>query len=125
MEKNTILIIEDDKSLSGAIKSKLKNSGYESIVVNNVDDAINELKNPDAIRAVWLDHYLLGSKSGFNFLVHVRSSKNKLQNIPVFVVSNTASTDKVRAYMNLGATKYFVKAETKLKDIISEIDKLY
>lgn len=125
MEKNTILIIEDDKSLSGAIKSKLQNSGYDSIVVNNVDDALSELKNPDSIRAIWLDHYLLGSKSGLDLIAYIKNSKSKLKDIPVIIVSNTASTDKVKAYMNLGATKYFIKAETKLKDIISEIDKLY
>ena len=43
--------------------------------------------------------------------------------IPVFVVSNTASPDKVQSYMRLGVNKYYVKAEHRLDEIIEEIHK--
>jgi CheY-like chemotaxis protein len=44
------------------------------------------------------------------------------KNIPIFVVSNTASPDKVQAYMKLGVERYYTKVEYKLDEIISNIE---
>ena len=42
----------------------------------------------------------------------------KWQDIPVVVVSNSASPDKVNNMMALGARKYLLKAEYRLDEII-------
>jgi hypothetical protein len=41
--------------------------------------------------------------------------------VPIFVVSNTASADKVQSYLQLGVNKYYTKADYRLDDIIKDI----
>jgi DNA-binding NtrC family response regulator len=125
MKKNgtklkTILVVEDEKPLLDAICIKLKKSGFETVSARTVEQALNYLKDIVSIDVIWLDHYLLGEESGLDFLVKIKENKN-FKNIPVFVVSNTASPDKVASYLRLGAVKFYVKAEKRLDDIINDI----
>jgi len=46
---------------------------------------------------------------------------SKLSKIPVIIVSNTATDDKIKTLLSLGINKYFLKAENRLEDIISEL----
>lgn len=118
-EKN-ILVLEDERPLLEAIRTKLALNGFEVVSARSVEEAWNHVQADIPFDAVWLDHYLLGKENGLDFLVRLRSEK-KLDNVPVFVVSNTASEDKKRAYLHLGAKKYFMKADFRLEDIITDI----
>ena len=42
-------------------------------------------------------------------------------NTPIFVVSNSASDDKVTKMLALGAERYMIKAEYRIEDIIQAI----
>tara|TARA_B100000745_G_C20004936_1_gene341220 strand:- start:264 stop:647 length:384 start_codon:yes stop_codon:yes gene_type:complete len=121
MENNkTILVVEDERPLVEAIRTKLEKSGFQVDTAGTVDDALEGLKKGD-IHAIWLDHYLMGKGTGLDFLSEVKKDGSALKNVPVFVVSNTASEDKVQSYLHLGIEKYFVKAEKRLDEIIDEI----
>ncbi|MAZ40505.1 hypothetical protein CL654_00080 [bacterium] len=121
--KKTILVVEDERPLLEAIHSKLTKSGFEVVTARTVEEALDGLKKGD-VQAIWLDHYLMGKETGLDFLSEIKTDGSPLKNIPVFVVSNTASEDKVRSYLHLGIEKYFVKAEKRLDEIISEINVL-
>ena len=41
--------------------------------------------------------------------------------IPVLVVSNSASPEKVHKMLDLGVKKYLIKAEHRLDDLVNEI----
>ena len=49
-------------------------------------------------------------------------SQEGLKKVPVYVVSNTATEEKVREYEKMGIRKYFVKANSKLDDIVTDIN---
>ena len=115
-----VLVVEDERPLSKAIEDKLSNEGYHTIVASSVEDAIEILKNEE-IDIVWLDHYLLGDKIGLDVLVFMKSQEG-LKKVPVYVVSNTATEEKVREYEKMGIRKYFVKANSKLDDIVTDIN---
>jgi len=115
-----ILVIEDDKPLQVAISDKLKIKGFEVILARTKEEGINALIDEEEIDLIWLDHYLFGQDDGLDFLNEVRKSKD-WNNIPIFVISNTAGTDKVNSYLALGADKYYTKAEHRLERIISDI----
>lgn len=124
MQKNlkTILVIEDERPLLEAIKIKLEKNDFKVLNARSINDAKNLSQETEKIDAIWLDHYLLGKEDGLDFIIWCKDDTNlKCKNIPVFIVSNTASSDKVASYMSLGARKYFVKANHKLDEIISEI----
>jgi len=111
----TILVIEDEKPLLKAIETKLRLAGFEVLCAETGEEGLEQLKkNPDL---VWLDIYL-PKMDGFGFL----QAKNKLENkIPVLVVSNSGSEEKIRRASNLGVTDYLVKANFSLEEIIEKI----
>lgn len=121
--KKTILVVEDEIPLLEAIKKKLEKNGFSVVGARSVEQAKNHILDIDKIDAIWLDHYLLGKENGLDFVHWCKEGKTECKKTPIFVVSNTASADKVRKYMMLGVAKYYIKAEKKLEDIIGEIKK--
>lgn len=120
--KYTILVIEDEKPLLNAIQKKLELSDFEVLTARSVDDAMRALKEHTGVRALWLDHYLLGKESGLDFVARLKES-SAYQHLPIFVVSNTASPEKVQSYLHLGVNKYYTKSDNSLDQIIADIQK--
>lgn len=116
-----ILVVEDEKSLSKAITKKLEVSGFEVINASTAAEAKDALDGGEKIDAIWLDHYLIGEESGLEVLYYIKSEDSKYKNIPVYVVSNTATPEKIEQYISLGIDKYYVKSDTKLESIINDI----
>lgn len=123
-QKKVILVVEDERPLLEAIKLKLEKSNFEVVSACTISQAEDYIKNLVKVDAIWLDHYLIGKDTGLDFVAWCKEENNeKCVNLPIFVVSNTASSDKVTTYMTLGAKKYFVKSNHKLNEIIEEISK--
>jgi CheY-like chemotaxis protein len=118
----TILVLEDEIPLLYAVMEKLQVDGYSVLGVRTVKEALAFIQNGQAVDAIWLDHYLLGEQSGLDF-VNVLRQNRFLEKTPIFVVSNTASADKIEKYQALGIKKYFTKANHNLKEIIKDIEK--
>ena len=117
----TILLIEDERPLANVIEAKLKKAGFDVVLARTIDQGLGYMEDIDTIDAVWLDHYLLGGKTGLDFIAHLKAPGSKWVNVPIFVVSNTASDGNLRSYIRLGVTKYFVKAEHRLEEITNDI----
>lgn len=124
MNVKTILVIEDEKPLQDVITKKLEINGFEVVSAREVGQAIEYLNEVKKIDCIWLDHYLLGKENGLDFVAKVKENQ-EWKNIPIFVVSNTASPDKVRSYLQLGVEKYFTKSDFRLDQIIEEITKQF
>ncbi|NMC51841.1 response regulator [Candidatus Kuenenbacteria bacterium] len=119
--KKNILVVEDEKPLQDAIRIKLEKSGFAVVTARTVEQALNYLKDIKEIDVIWLDHYLLGKEDGLDFVAEAKN-RSQWKDIPIFVVSNTASADKVRSYLELGINKYYIKSEKRLDEIISDIN---
>jgi len=117
----TILVIEDERPLIQAIQTKLESNGYVVVTARTVDQGMDYLKNIEKIDAIWLDHYLPGEKTGLDFVAELKATGSKWKKLPIFIVSNTASSGNVRSYMRLGVSKYCVKAEHRLDQIIKDL----
>ncbi len=121
-QKNkTVLVMEDEKSLLSAIKKKLELNDFSVVTARSVDEALKRLAETGSINLIWLDHYLLGKDNGFDFMAKIRRGSKRYKHIPVFVVTNTASHEKVQLYKQLGIGKYYTKADYRLDHIISDI----
>jgi|YelNatPaOPRAMG01_1025707.scaffolds.fasta_scaffold89290_2 DNA-binding response OmpR family regulator len=125
MKKPTILalVVEDEEVLSALIKKKFERENIEVVCARTADDGLKILKERGKVDFIWLDHYLLGDKDGIDFVKEVKKNKD-WQDIPIFVVSNTAGPEKKKLYCDLGITKYYVKADYQLDEIIEEIRKI-
>ncbi len=119
--KPTVLVVEDDKSLATAIIKKLEVSGIHSLQAASVEEAMDHLEKHETIAAIWLDHYLVGNQDGLDLVSTLKAEDSKFKSLPIFVISNTATQDKVQSYLHLGVAKYFVKANCRLEDIISDV----
>lgn len=114
----TILAVEDEKALQDAIKIKLEKEGFRCLSALNGEEGLSILKKekPDMI---WLD-LLLPGMGGFAFLEQVRSDPS-LRDIPVLVVSVSASPEKIRKSFELNVLDYLVKSQYQLGDIVNRI----
>lgn len=123
MPNHTILIVEDERPLLRAIKKKFELSGFDVVTAVSSAQALSYLKDIPEIAVIWLDHYLFGKGDGIDFMAKIRGKNSLWKDIPVFVVSNTASSDKISSYMKLGAKNYYVKADHTLEEIVAEVKK--
>lgn len=121
--KKTALVIEDERPLLEAIKKKLQLAGAEVVSARSVDQALTYLQDLGRVDVVWLDHYLLGKENGLDFVTKVKSANSQWKSIPIFVVSNTASPDKIQSYLKFGVNRYYAKSNYRLDTIISDIQK--
>lgn len=119
-EQPIIMIIEDEPLLLKAIQKKLKLNGFNTVSCAGGNQSLDYLKSlnklPDAI---WLDYYVKDI-DGLKIMNNIKNNEN-WSNIPVFVVSNSASQEKILNMLALGAKRYFLKAEHRLTDIIEII----
>jgi DNA-binding response OmpR family regulator len=119
--RKSILVVEDERPLLEAVRLKLEKGGFDVVTARTVEQARGYLEDVPGISAVWLDHYLLGKESGLDFVIACKADGSKHNSLPIFLVSNTASAEKVQTYMKLGINKYYVKAEMRLDGIIDDI----
>lgn len=115
-----ILVLEDEQTLLDVITKKLSLCDFEVLKASDVEGAIKLLSENTKVDCIWLDHYLFGDKDGLDFVAEIKNNP-AWKDIPVFVVSNTASAEKVNSYLHLGVEKYYTKANYKLEDIINDI----
>lgn len=142
-KKKTILVIEDERPLLEVVNSRLEKKGFTVLTARSVDEVFNarldknglgviaaksikqaleyldDLENVDAI---WLDHNLLGKENGIDFVKKLKANNGHWKKIPIFVVSNTEGSKTIKSYVNLGISKYYVKSNHKLDEIIKDIN---
>ena len=116
----TIMVVEDEILLLQAITKKLKLSNMDVLSCSSGQQAIDYLNSLDELPdAVWLDYYL-NDMNGLAFMQQLKTNP-QWADIPVVVVSNSASPEKVHNMLGLGAKKYILKAEYRLDEIIQMI----
>lgn len=116
----TILVVEDEKPLLEAVRMKLEKSGFSVVTSRTAEQAYGLMEDLEHIDVIWLDHYLLGKENGLDLVTKIKTD-DRFKKIPIFIVSNTASTEKVKSYINLGVNKYYIKSNFRLDNIISDI----
>ena len=122
-DERTVLVVEDEVPLMEAIRIQLEKADFQVVTARSVDQALNHLKDIKTVDAIWLDHYLLGKENGLDFVAQLKSDGEEWKHIPIFVVSNTASENKIKSYLQLGVEKYYTKSDFRLDDLIAEMSK--
>lgn len=113
-----VLIIEDERDLMEAVRIKLTKDGFSVVCAATAEEALELMKTTEPA-LIWLDIMLPGM-SGLEFLRKLREQAEG-KKIPVVVVSNSGSPDKIRESRELGAATYFVKADWRLEEIIDVV----
>lgn len=122
-KKYSILVVEDEVLLLQAIKKKLEKNNLEVVSATSGAQALDYIDNLEVLPdAIWLDYYLQDME-GLKVLVKIKSIP-EWQNIPVFIVSNSAGQDKIMGMLALGAKEYMVKADHKLDEIVQHVKEI-
>jgi DNA-binding response OmpR family regulator len=119
-DQKTILVVEDERPLLDAIRIKLEKSGFLVVTARTAEQVYGLLEDLKRVDIIWLDHYLIGKENGLDIVTKLKGHE-QYKNIPIFIVSNTASVDKVKSYINLGVNKFYVKSNYRLDQIINDI----
>lgn len=141
--KKTILVIEDERPLLEVVNARLKKKGFGVITARSVDQVFNSglekkgfgvvtansikqalryLEDLEKIDAIWLDHNLFGKEDGLDFVKKLKANGGRWKKIPIFVISNTESSKTIQSYLDLGVSKYYVKSNHRLDEIIKDIN---
>jgi DNA-binding response OmpR family regulator len=121
-DKKVIIVAEDEEPLLAVVKAKLENYNFEVVTARTAGQVRQYVLDLKRVDAIWLDHYLLGQENGLDFVTWCKGEdNNKCKTIPIFVVSNTASEDKISSYLQLGIKEYLVKSNFGLDELAGHI----
>ncbi len=106
MEKQRILIVEDDKHIAKLIKYNLEKAGYEATVVGSGEEAFAALEKerPDLI----ILDIMLPGRDGFEVCREIKQEDN-LKNIPIVMLTARAEEVDRIVGLELGADDYVIK----------------
>ncbi len=115
---HNVLIVEDEKSLSRALKLKLDHNGFNASIAEDGQQALAIL-GKEKISMILLD-LMMPNMDGFELLTKLKEQGNK---IPVVVLSNLGQKEDQDRALALGAKGYFIKADTLITDIVEYVKK--
>jgi DNA-binding response OmpR family regulator len=110
-KKQNILLVEDDATLSDAFSLLLTKEGFNIIPAFNGKEALEKAKD-NSIDLILLD-LLMPVMDGREFL---ETYENK-DSIPIIVFSNLDAKNDVDEIINLGVTRYMLKAWASPKEL--------
>ncbi len=120
-QKAKVLVIEDEPLLLEAIEKKFNQSELPTAAFTSAKKALKYLRDHietnQLPKIIWLDYYL-EDMSGLEFVKKIKKIP-PLGEIPILVISNSATNKKVQEFLDLGVEKYLIKANYRLKDLIN------
>jgi len=122
-EEKWVLVVEDDVFIDKAYATKFTHENIPIKIATDGEEALTILaqteNHPPAV--VLLD-LMLPKKNGFEVLGEIKKNP-KLKNIPVMVMTNLGQEADAKRGIDMGATEYLVKADTKINDILEKVKK--
>ena len=117
----TILLVEDDPTLSDLYEEFLSAEGFKIVKARDLEQGLNSALQKD-ISFILMDVMLAAHTSGLDLLKTLKED-DKAKNIPVVVLTNVAKDKERNLAFKLGAKEYLVKAAQKPKDVVEVVKK--
>ncbi len=114
-----LLIVEDEITASKAIERKFGNSGFETTVAVNGEEALKKLET-ETFDMILLD-LLIPKVDGYDVLKELQNRNNKT---PVIVLTNLGAEADIERTKELGARQHFVKSMTPMKQVVQTVQEL-
>jgi DNA-binding response OmpR family regulator len=115
-----ILLVEDDRMISGMYETKLRQEGFQIVLAENGADAL-ELAIQERPDLVLLD-IILPQIDGFAVLQELRLNRNTRE-IPIVMLTNLGTPEDKEKGVRYGATEYLVKANLTPTDVAQTVKK--
>ncbi|HTP12473.1 MAG TPA: response regulator [Bacteroidota bacterium] len=120
LNKGTILIVDDDRTLLLSIAAQLKKHGYNVVTAEKIDKAIKLLEqtSPHLILSDLM--FGPGEMTGMEFYQHVRSHP-RFKEIPFLLMSGISDEFVFRAGLRMGVDDFLTKPFT-LESLLATIE---
>lgn len=103
MEKENILVVDDDKDIVATLKIQLQKEGYHVLCAYNGKEALNVLEQ-QTVHLILLD-IMMPQMDGFSAIMRIRERLN----IPILIMSaKSEESDKILG-LSIGADDYITK----------------
>lgn len=115
----TVLIAEDDVILQKMYKNKFSLEGYEVLLANDGFEALQCLSEhkPDAM----LLDIMMPVLGGLQVLERAKEDES-LWGVPVIMLTNLSSVDKIGKAVELGAKAYIIKSERTPFEVVQVVN---
>jgi two-component system alkaline phosphatase synthesis response regulator PhoP len=116
--KKTILIIEDDRLLSGVLKNKLTHAGFSVLTASDGEEGLEMsiTKKPDLI----LLDIIMPKMNGIDMLKKLREDAWG-KSVPVLLLTNDDNPEHVKETLQDNATDYLIKTDWDINAVIERI----
>ncbi|TSC99269.1 MAG: hypothetical protein Greene07144_1141 [Parcubacteria group bacterium Greene0714_4] len=116
--KKYILIAEDDPAYASIYQTKLENEGFEVVIAENGDVALEQMRKrmPD----LFVLDLVMSTKNGFEVLEQMHNDA-ALKNIKVIVASNLSQHADIEKVSSYHVLDYFVKSDVSITDVVEKI----
>ena len=116
--KNILLVIEDEESLSKAIHEKFSREGFQVILAKNGEDGLIQAfeNHPDLI----LLDIVMPKMDGISMLRKLRDDEWG-KNVPVIILSNLSDAEMTAEAVKEKVSDYLIKSDWNLEDLLERI----
>ncbi|MET1259332.1 MAG: response regulator transcription factor [Flavobacteriaceae bacterium] len=124
MERNKILLAEDDEMLASLLSYRLEKAGFFVTVTQDGKEVLAALENelPDAI----ISDIMMPYCSGIELVDHLRNSIRS--GIPIILISAASNEDNVLSALQMGANDFISKPVSPSELVVRvtrEINRFY
>lgn len=103
MDQETILVVDDDREIAGAIALALEKEGYQVLKAYNGKEALEQAIHP-ALRLILMD-VMMPQLDGLSAVLRIRERRN----LPIIILSaKSEESDKILG-LSIGADDYVTK----------------
>lgn len=113
-----ILIVEDEKPLSHALKLKLSHEGYDVDVANDGEEGIQKATGATPFDLILID-IIMPKMDGFTMLAKLKELGCTTD---IIVLSNLGQQEDIERAKELGVKDYMVKSNTPISRIVESVN---
>jgi DNA-binding response OmpR family regulator len=117
-KKKIILIVEDEKPLSGVLANKLMKEGYDVVEAANGAEGLAKIKK-EKPNLILLD-IIMPKMDGMTMLKKLRDTSVG-KNIPVIILTNLSDIDKADEAVKANVKDYLIKSDWSLDDLVKKV----
>lgn len=122
MEKQKIVLIEDDEILAKVLQTELADAGFEVLQAFDGEEGLElvRAKLPDLV----LLDLVLPKKHGFEVLEELKKTPDT-KGIPVIILTLLGEDEDIKKGLRLGANDYLVKSSHAVAEIVEKVKNFF
>ncbi len=117
-----VLVVEDDRFLRRACETSLRQRGFDVTTATDGEEGLRLARTEPLPDIILLD-LLMPKMPGIDVLRALKTD-SATASIPVVILSNSSRADDKQQAVELGAARYYVKANLSLKELAVQVAQL-